>query len=90
MRIAYFAPIPSLLHIFFGGRKEASRKLSFEWKIIIWIGHYYSNSSGKFCPLSQWTGSIFNRPPKAQKAGTDLSIKETLKTCPKTNTEGYN
>ena len=25
---------------FFGGRKEASRKLSFEWNILIWIGHY--------------------------------------------------
>ena len=35
-----FAPIHSLLLLFFGGRKEASRKkLSFEWKILIWIGH---------------------------------------------------
>ena len=42
MRMAYFAPILSLLHLFFGGRKEASRKLSFEWKILIWIGHYSS------------------------------------------------
>ena len=25
---------------FFGGRKEASRKLSFEWNILNWIGHY--------------------------------------------------
>ena len=38
--MAYFAPILSLLPLFFGGRKEASRKLSFEWKILIWIGHY--------------------------------------------------
>ena len=28
-----------LLPLFIGGRKEASRKLSFEWKILIWIGH---------------------------------------------------
>ena len=40
MRMAYLVPILSLLPLFFGGRKEASRKLSFEWKILIWIGHY--------------------------------------------------
>ena len=40
MRMAYFAPILSLLPLFFGGRKETSRRLSFEWKILIWIGHY--------------------------------------------------
>ena len=40
MRMAYFAPNLPLLHLYFGGRKEASRKLSFEWKILIWIGHY--------------------------------------------------
>ena len=33
MRMSYFAPNLSLLHLFFGGRKEASRKLSFEWNI---------------------------------------------------------
>ena len=31
MRMAYFAPILFLLPLFFGGRKEANRKLSFEW-----------------------------------------------------------
>ena len=30
MRMAYFATILSLLHLFFGGRKETSRQLSFE------------------------------------------------------------
>ena len=40
MRMAYFAPILSLLPFYFGGRKEASRKLSLEWKTLIWIGHY--------------------------------------------------
>ena len=24
----------------FGGRRELARKLSYEWKILIWIGHY--------------------------------------------------
>ena len=36
----YFAPNLPLWHLFFGRRKEASRKLSFEWQILIWIGHY--------------------------------------------------
>ena len=41
--MAYFAPILSLLPLLLGGRKEASVKLSFEWKILIWIGHYSIN-----------------------------------------------
>ena len=40
IRMAYLAPNLPLLHLFFGVRKEASRKLSFGWKILIWIGHY--------------------------------------------------
>jgi len=35
MRMAYFAPNLSLLHLFFGARKEASRKLSCDLKILI-------------------------------------------------------
>ena len=40
MRMAYFAPNLPLLHLFFGGRKEASMNLSFKW-----IGHYSTELS---------------------------------------------
>ena len=50
LQMAYFAPMAVLsqLPLFFGGRKEASRKLSFEWTIFILIGHYSSSKPNQF------------------------------------------
>ena len=48
MRITYFAPILSLWPFFLVGRKEPSSLLSFEWKILIWIGHH-SNYRAEIC-----------------------------------------
>ena len=40
MRMAYISHPSSLLPLSFGGRKEASRTLSFVWKILIWVELY--------------------------------------------------
>ena len=43
MKMAYFAPILSLLTLFYGRRKETSSKLSFERNILIRIRRYSTN-----------------------------------------------
>ena len=68
MKMAYFAPILSLLHLFFGERKEASRKLSFEWKILIWIGHCNFSSITKISFSLSATVDIVKPLVKHQKS----------------------
>ena len=68
MRMAYFAPVLSLLPLFFCGRKEASRELSFEWKILIWIGHCNFSSITKISFSLSATVDIVKPLVKHQKS----------------------